>query len=355
LQNYENSSYLTRVVSVDVSDPTTPVIADVFDLPGDRSWGVGQLANINTQSSWMAHHGNHLALLLQDPDKYVDAPQIHVLDLSDPAAISVAAVLERPDGEAQGQLAVLSDTIVSWHTEPVEGQPGKVRFYFDRMNLEGTPAWEPKVNVPGIIVAYDAEAGRAYTIDFSLSTVQSSDIDCFNNPKYWDYQWPVNENQLGTCTLIERSLEQLAINGSQASLIESHDIEGSYGLEQLYASDSRIIARLDASWWEEGVDFYQEHIDSKLLLIDISADEPVIVQHGSEQFGNWWWLDTITGTRAIIHGSWDDLTLIDAADVNDPSIKTSSLPGWGGCYNPVIDGDTVYCPMGPYGLERVEW
>lgn len=346
----DNWTSTTRIMSIDISVPSAPVLQQVFELPGMRGWGTGSLGNVSTQSSWMVQQGNYLVFLMAENEQS-ESTQIVVVDLSNPAELSIAATLERPAGETQGQLSVMSDTVVSWHTEPVENQPGKVRFYFDRLDLDGEPTWAPKVNVPGMIVAWDAETGRAHTVDFAVSQVNISEDDCYSHPKYFGAVYDQNYNYAGSCRLIDQSLEQLAVSNNGAMLLRSIDIEGDYGLEQLYATSSRIFAKTDKSTWT-GEDYLE---DSKLVVLDIDTVNAEPVEYDGEQLGQWWWIMTVEGDRAIAQGSYGELNLINAADVSSTEIVQSSFPGWGGCYGPVVEGDTVYCPMGPYGLETVEW
>ena len=246
----------------------------------------------------------------------------------------------------------MSDTVVSWHTEPVANQPGKVRFYFDRLDLSSEPSWAEKVNVPGIIVAWNAQAGRAYTVDFQISELNLNADDCYNHPKYWQFEYDnINNNDAGTCKLIDQTLEQLAVQGGGAVLMRSIDIEGDYGLEQLYATESRIFARTDKTTWAG--DNYDN--DSKLIVLDLESVDAEPVELDGEQLGQWWWIMSVIGDRAISQGGYGQLNLIDASVASQTEIQQSSIPGWGGCYQPVIDGDTVYCPMGAYGLETVGW
>lgn len=345
---------LSRVIAVDVSDPTAPVIVDTFEVPGQRSWGVGQLAGVSTQSSTIAQQGDHLALLTLDKQQG-SKTVVQVLDLSDPSNIELAATLARPTGQTQGELSVLSDTIVSWHTEPVEGQPGKVRFYFDRLVLDGAePHWASKINVPGVIVAYDAEQGRAFTVDFKVSKVEMVPEQCWQHPKFWTLDWNDDNAQSASCYLIDRELKRLAISGSSATLIETIDIEGDAGTRQLYATDSRIFAQLDKSSWG-GVYDEEYNADTQLVTVDIASSETVMHALDGEQLGVWWSIRAVDGERAVVNTNTNSLVLIDATNIDQPELLESSVPGWSGCYSPVIDGDSVHCPMGPYGLETVEW
>jgi hypothetical protein len=348
--NYDYSLY-TRVFSVDISDPTAPFIDDSFELSGGRTWGLDQLGRVDLGSSWVVQQGDHIVFLMQDSD--TSKSQIQVVDIADPSNLALVATLQRPDGQTQGQLSVLSDTIVSWHTEPVEDEPGKVRFYFDRLDASGQqPAWAPKVNVPGVIVAYNADSGRAFTVDFDIEEVALNANDCYAHPKYWNFEWNGNNNNDdGICKLISHSLERLDIEGNDATLLASIDITGDAGLSQLHATDSRIFAKTSKPTWNQ--DNYDEN--SALVIVDISANNsPVHTVDGAE-LGQWWWMTGVDGTRMVLQSDGGDIDLVDASTYDQPQIQHSELPRWGGCYNPLIDGDTVYCPMGAYGLESVTW
>lgn len=346
-------SWTSELLAVDVSNPAAPVLADSFEIPGQRGWGYGNIGNISTNASWLAQQGDHVVVLTEDEDGA--NPQVHVLDVSDPGNIALAATLARPEGHSQGELSVMSDTVVSWHTEPVEGQPGKVRFYFDRLELDGTPSWASSINVPGVIVAYDAAAGRAFTVDFELSSVDLPSEECWNHPKHWDFQWSDENYDVGTCILVERTLEHLEIDGDHAYLIESIDIEGEYGSDQLYATDERLFIKLDASSYDYTDDSYVYEPDTRLVVVDVGSPSAERSSIDGEQFGDWWWMNEAEGTRAVMQQGYGGIGLVDATDIDAVDVSTSSLPAWGGCYNPIIDGDRVWCPMGAYGLEQVEW
>ncbi|WP_181232849.1 beta-propeller domain-containing protein [Enhygromyxa salina] len=341
---------LVRVISVDLGDPSAPVIADSLEIPGQRVHGVATLANVITRSSWLAHDGEHLAMLVRDPS---EVARVQVIALGDPRALAISATLERPPGQTQGQLSVLSDTIVSWHTEPLEDQPGKVRFYLDRLvQTQNSPSWAGKINVPGIVIAYDPRAGRAATVDFRLEQLELDAAACYRHPNHWTFDPDPDPTQLGTCTLIRRTLERLELDGSQATLVETVDIEADAGLAQLLATDSRVFAKTNASWWDEAEGLY--HRDTTLIIADILAPTTKLQALDGEQLGDWWWLLSVDGSRALSRSNEGHLSLVDADDLERPSVKTTALPRWSDCQRPVVAAGTIYCAMGFRGLAAVE-
>ena len=92
-----------------------------------------------------------------------------------------------------------------------------------------------------------------------------------------------------------------------------------------------------------------------LVVLDLDDANAEPVELDAEQLGPYWWLTAVVDDRAIAQGGYGELSLIDASVASAPQVQQSSVPGWNSCYRPVVDGETVYCPMGPYGLETVDW
>jgi hypothetical protein len=350
VEDFSNGNYqsIVRLLAIDISDPTAPVIADEFELPGMRDWGSSWIGGVRLSSSWAAQQGEHLTLLMRSDN---DDPVVNVVDLSNPSALEISATLARPAGQTQGELSVMSDTIVSWHTEPVPNEPGKVRFYFDRLVLDAEPNWAPSINVPGVIVAYAADAGRAFTVDFQVHTYQTDWQTCYEDPKFFDFGWETE--QLGTCTTMDQPLREIELVGDGANLVRTHDIERGLGLDSLWASDARLFARVGhpAYYYDENGN--PDDNESRLVVLDVATAD--IQELDGAQFGSYWSPTAVDGTRGLISGGGGQLSLIDATDLEHIEVQQSELPGWGSCYDPVIDGDSVYCPQGAYGVETVSW
>ena len=348
---YERS----RIVSVDVSDPTAPKVDDFIDFEDTLSWGSGSIGNINVRSKSAVQESDKLVLLLQNYKDYDDydelRPYVQVVDLSDPSNLELSDKLDRPEGETQGTLSVFSDTVVSWHTEPVQGQPGKVRFYFDRLDLSGEPKWHKKINVPGVTVAYDAEADWAYTVDFEIEDKDMKPEACWEHPKFFDFEWK-GEDQEGTCRLIERTLKRVDLVDGGAVLVDTIDYEGDQGTRELRATESRIFAHTE-DYGPYGD--YGEGFDSDLVVVPIDEDKPKVERKDASLFGYWWYLAETSGDRAVVSADAGQVGLVDATDVSNIDISTTRLAGYGSCWRPVMDGGSVHCPQGAHGLTTLEW
>jgi hypothetical protein len=331
----------TRVLSIDISVPSAPVLVHTLELPAELWSSSGNIGGVTTQWSSVVQSGNHLVFFMQDQNETV---QVVVVDLENPTALAVSGTLDRPDGLVQGQLALMSDTVVSWHTEPVVDQPGKVRFYFDRLDLSGAPSWAEQVNVPGLVVAWDAQTGRAETIGLDISDVDLDEAACFDHPKFWQF-----DDDSGTCRLIDHALHQLDVQDGSATLLRSIDVDGEFGLEQLFATQSRIFAKLD-DLPSSGSD---PNFDSRLVVLDLGDAQAEPVELDGQQFGPFWWLRTAVGEIAITRNKERVLNRIDAGDVGQVEIQPASGPTSQQCWNLVFDGDSVYCPAGPDGLDTI--
>jgi hypothetical protein len=326
----------TLVMSIDVSELSAPVVLQTLDLPDELEFGSIGGTNIRggvvTGSSWVVQQGNYLVFNREElygPNTF----NTLLVDLSNPAALAITT-LDRPTGETTGQLSVMSDTVVSWRTL---GQ-GELHYYFNRLELDGEPAWGPEIEVPGMPIAWDAQTSRAYTVGFSVYETDLDDVACREHPRFWNFDYFETE----TCKLANRTLSQLEIVDGEVTLLDSIEIDGDIELDRLYTTSSRIFSKT-----------YDEN--ESLVVFDLDADDPGPLVFDGEQLGQGWSIAATDGVRAVARGVDDELSLINASDLLQINVLHSSMPGWTRCRHPVIDGDNVHCAMGLYGVHTVDW
>src|SRR5690606_13138808 len=92
---------------------------------------------------------------------------LEIVDFSD-ADEPQRTTVKMPPSLGSTGLLVSGNQVVSSHFEVSPTNSSNVRFYLDRVDL--SDAQEPKllarVNIPGSLLAYDAELSRALTVDY---------------------------------------------------------------------------------------------------------------------------------------------------------------------------------------------
>lgn len=364
-ETYDIETYQSRLVldTIDVHDAVAPTWLGSIDLPFQRGWGsyyYGVGAGVQERS--IVLHDGALVFTTSsaryEGDAYVGTEaRLEVVDLSAPDAPAHTGTLARPAGLAHGDLQLQDDTLISWHVRPVDGDEEKVRFYFDRFDVSSPahPEASTPINVPGQVVAYDAGHARVVVAGFELETIAATGDECWMHPQQWGYG-----SEEGKCTIAHHPLHLLALQGSSASLLDTLDVEGDEGrLSSVASAGDRVFASV-----REGGYYYGGVVsEDGLGEVELPTDHLVVItgQGGSAlaeasrvplaKGGAWSWLTGAVGPRALFVSD-RGLGFVDASDPADPQVSLVASYGWG-CYQPRVVGDTVYCPMGEYGLQVV--
>lgn len=364
-ETYDAESWEPRLVldTIDVHEPAAPAWLGAIDLPFERGWG-GYYYGFGSQSQErpVVLHDDALVFTASEPiysgEQYVGTDtRLEVVDLSAPAAPVHAGTLARPDGLTHGDLQVQDGTLMSWHMRGVDGDDSKVRFYFDRFDVSSpeSPQASPSVNVPGQVIAYDADAQRVVAVGFDLETVALTGDACWAHPQQWGWS-----SDGESCTLAHRPLHLLSLAGAGASLLDTLDVEGDDGrLANVVSSGGRVFALVSEGSWYGGV----VEDAGGVGAVDLPTDQLAIVtgQDGDaleqaarvtlSEGGSWSWMAGAAGANALFISD-RGLGFVDATVATAPRVTVVPTYGWG-CYQPRVADDVVYCPMDEYGLQAV--
>lgn len=318
----------TVIDVVDVTDPSAPEYIESLEIPGTRSWGSGQTVSSDEVSVRIVGDTMVIVTGIQTweesgPDS--SSSVFEIVDLSDPGHPVHTKSLARPEGLAHGGLQQHDGIGISWHMLAVDGDPSKVRYFLERLDLSSAQdaSAAPPVNVPGAVIAWDATSNRAVVADFQLES--SADVDsCWSHAASW-YSYADD-----SCALAHRPLHLLQITGDGASLLETVDIEGSDGgIQRAAASDERLFVSIQRGSyaWAEDAGF----VGSAQSEVDIFADwsagsfSPEALLTVGESAG---WLGDLTamGTQLLFQAGAGIGTL-DAEDPAAPSLEVHAV--WG--------------------------
>jgi hypothetical protein len=316
-----------------------PVLRGKVRLPADRwgwypGWGGFWWFDWWWGDAVVQVGGDALAFQRWEPvydehGKYLDAnSQLHVVDLADPDAPTLASTVIQTDPDAWwGNLRVVGNTLYTTHYEwvdhPIDGQ-GWVRYFLDAVDLvdRAHPQITDKINVPGLLVGGDpSDPSQVYTID---------------------YRWDGGDTQINDFNV-------LRIADGEATLIARVAIDGWVGSTFVRGTQAYLSAQ---KWIETGDD--TGHPLVELHAIDLHNPAEPHDRIASEN--GWGWLLAVEGDRALVTSGWWGEQAIDVYQLRDgraPSFdQTIRTRGW--WVNGVSrQGHSLFLSSGYWGVQTV--
>jgi len=370
--DYNNPTGRTSIAVIDVADAAHPVLVSRtdfsfrfdgwywYDYYGyDGYYGYGAMLSAGRKA---VQYGS--TLVLQEyqqgswdyqTNEYVEPgpPNLRVIDLSDPAHPTLAATIAEPAGHGHTALQLDGATVYTSHYEDVPGYPGKVRFFVDRWNIANpaAPIELDPINVPGSLVTVDAATNRILTVDYQRLTAPASDwSDCqtlWGGMGWFDYD-------AGECVGYRRYLRLVDVNGSQASLLDTLQLEDGWYSNPSVGSDRVFLVKYGNYYWTGNE--YQG--DPRNQLITLSGFQSGHLNQSpavplEDQY--WSWNSVFAhGTKAIAMGWYPgSLAVYDTTNAAAAPQLVKSQELYGYPNDVTIVGDTAICSLGYYGVQAV--
>ena len=176
------------------------------------------------------------------------ASSLEIVDLSDPSSPVHADSFELPGGHEMSTLQVVDGQIVTSHREPVEDSSTRVRFYMDTIDLSdpASPELVRSVNIPGSVVWHDPDSGRLVTVDYQRVSFPAEDWDaCYYDSPYSDTWY---DGETGECRALERTLNLLAVDGRSATLLDRLDFS-EREIRDVRVTPTRIFVGTSTRYW----------------------------------------------------------------------------------------------------------
>lgn len=315
----------------------------------------------------------------------VEDTRLHVIDLADPEDPGTELV-ELPSGLGSTGLLRSGNVVARSHFEASPDRAGSVRFYLDRVDVSdpSRPEVLPRVNVPGSLLAFDAEQGRAITVDYRMDvTTGVTASECYQSPGarfdpgQVSYDWDTTR---GRCSILRYTLNLVEIEDDQASVLGTHDLEDDEQIGQLAAGDDRLLITLTSGYsygWDGvpvgvGVDVegsadvavacygacgFDPDAQS-LMVLSIAGLQSGDFASGRVEIpgGDSWSYSPIAaaGQRAVVYSGWrGQLTVLDLADPQEPSIvRNAEVAGY--VQSLSIVGGTAIAALGLDGVQTIE-
>jgi len=358
-----------NVATVDVSNPAAPTLLAHVTVPIEP-WGFndsGYYASgplLISRGAPVAQVGSKLVFreVAWPLDEYgypdylagVHGGTLRVLDLADPSAPVVSAEVPLPEGAGHTGLVADGARVLFSHWVPVDDMPGKVRFYFDRLDLAGAaPALLQPINVPGSHVAFDAASGNLLTVDYVRYDEHVATYDeCFQAHGWAAFFEPDDEYAYdgpGTCSTFDRLFKVAAIDeeAASASLLDSANVDTDAWVSDIVVGDDRIF--FSTYDWDYATG------EATSAVWAIGGYRGAALEIGSVHLEDVWYATpSAARDKTLVAVSWPGAVVkVDASAIDSlEAIKIGDVPWW--VEHVTFDGARILASLGPYGLMVVD-
>jgi uncharacterized secreted protein with C-terminal beta-propeller domain len=257
------SKYTTRLVTVDVTNPTLPRVLGEATLDFGQGWQYWYNYALVGAGSSAAMVGDAIAAMgreeIYEPtangtNNWIGTKsKIYVIDPKNPNKPGVK-VVELPVSLGTTGLLPSGTTVGLGHYLQSATNPDRVRFYLDRLDLSdpSNPVLAAGVNVPGSPVAFDAGKSNVVTVDYR--TILTDDVTsdwCRTTYKYSGFEYKNNDystGALGTCHAIQETIYLVALGASQATVIGSKPLKVGEQISNVAVGDDRVFLTQGAGY-----------------------------------------------------------------------------------------------------------
>ncbi len=380
-----------KVITLDVSDVDDPKIAGEAELDfypsNDRAYVPGMIDNgavsvgIGDRFVFPQHtiQRNNLGFITQNDYS------LEIVDFSD-ADEPQRTTVKMPPSLGSTGLLVSGNQVVSSHFVVSPTNSSNVRFYLDRVDL--SDAQEPKllarVNIPGSLLAYDAELSRALTVDYRDVVIENiSPRQCYEEEfgtfLVADASLVNWEEGRGPCGARRFQLHLVDIADDEASLLGSYDVDKGVYISAVAMGDDRVfLGTATSAGYSNGggiampppaisqpgiggssIGYYSYPIttsSAKLLVASgLSEGELTVAAAEVEVTNSFYGFSALRakGKKAVLAAGWQGrMSVIDASDADNPVVASSiELPG--SVRDLELVGDTAVAALGEAGVQAI--
>jgi hypothetical protein len=260
--------------------------------------------------------------------------------------------------------------VATSHYEPSPGNDGRVRFYLDRVDFSdpSAPVALPSLNIPGSLVAFDAESSNAVTADYQNLDIRDVTYStCTEEYGSWNFE-PYDPNAtdfataLGVCHAQRQFLRLIAIRDGGVSVIDGYALEIGEAVTTTSLGDDRLFLALRHGngyyWYAADVAYGGGGFQSRDLPIVTLAGIRSGRFHASRielpAGDNWGYAPlAASGKRAVVStGFRGKLQVIDATNAGAPHVvREVELTGYVQDLE-IVDG-TALASMGYDGVQSI--
>lgn len=251
------SSQRSRVITVDVSTADAPAVVGDAELGFAPSYSYGYVEGLADTGAGIVAVGSTLVfadrrLEYDGQGSFeITASSLKVVDLSVPQAPVVTEVA-LPRGLGATGLLASGNVVGTSHFERSPLDPARVRFYLDRVDVSDprNPVVLPSINVPGSLVALDAESSRAAMVDYRDVVFEAANVDeCREHGWYavFEPSDPNDGSKPGTCRTVQQTVQLVRLEGDRAFSLGGVELADEERVSSTAVGDNRLFVTVTPS------------------------------------------------------------------------------------------------------------
>jgi len=281
--------------------------------------------------------------------------RIHVVDFASPAQPKTHAIA-LPDSLGESPLHLFQGTVLTSRWVQSKKNPDKVRFFVDRVDLNGpTPTLLPSINTPGSLLLADEASSRFVTTDYHAERVAVAKepngytaCQAKLGHTAW-YDW-----ESGNCTRVTRDFKLADVAGAKVTLRQTMS-PPSQNIAGVQIADDRIyVTRYKQYDYSSSSGYAQPKVleDGGLWAIGgIRAGQLAIV---SEMIGDADWPLAAHGTKVALY-TQGGLAIYDTATPKPTLVSQATLRGYGYSSHVLMSDSRAVASLGEWGLQTISY
>jgi hypothetical protein len=368
---------------LDVTEPSAPELVGDVELDFAPSYGYGYVYGMVTSGQPVIGLGTALAFA-QHTYEYDEQGllenqrhSVKVLDMTTPAAPQVTT-LDLPQSRGATMLIKSGTQLALSHFEASSADPDKVRFYLDRIDVTDPAAPEllEKVNIPGSLLAYDAESNHAVTVDYR--SVEHADVTAQHCQEVLGgyYSYPSDGIAFDyaatpiVCTTTSQILHLVAIGEDDlARIVDRHELPAGERVSAVALGQDRLFVGIGTQlYYGYAVDvaiapggglWYYPFTSStgKLLVMSgIQSGDFELAElelETGDSYSGYISQLAASGQRAVVAAGWQGkLSVVDATSPTEPKVlREVEIAGYASDLD--LASDTAVVSLGYDGVATV--
>ena len=278
---------------------------------------------------------------------------LHVVDLTNPENPVHEAPIALPDSLGTTPLFVLNGTVMTsrWVSS---NNAGKVRFYVDRVDLNGPTKQIASVNVPGSLLHVDGPSSRIVTTDYHVTRTTANDwSDCSSKTGYRGYF----DYDSKACIRVDRDFKLADVAGTRVTLRQTFQ-PPSQQIGGVQVTDDRIYMTHYSVYDYQNYQ-YDPNQGPKLIeqgglwaIGGIRAGNLSVVSEFKGDEAQW--PLAASGNKVAVYLT-SGLGIYDTTNPNPVLVSSAKLRGYGYSSDILLSQDHAVASLGEWGLQTIRW